>query len=135
MRPCIEAEFALLRGTFGEVQHAEEAGEDWFRLPSYAVPPGWQLDRVPAAAVPIAFLVKADYPTAAPYGFLTPAGFTFNGAPPQNTGGPPKPVPFAGNWLHFSWTAEEWRPATEPGKGSNLVAWCRSFAVRLREGI
>jgi hypothetical protein len=135
MRPRIEAELALLRGVYSAVEHAEEGGEDWFRLPTYATPEGWLVDGARAAAVPIAFLVKADYPGAAPYGFLTPTGLTFNGGAPQNTGQPPKPVPFPGNWLHFSWTAEDWRVAGDPRTGSNLVAWCRSFATRLREGV
>jgi hypothetical protein len=135
MRARIEAELALLRGVYGDVEHKEEGGEDWFRVPSYATPEGWLLNAVRAAVVPVAFLIKGDYPGAAPYGFLMPAGLTFNGAAPQNTAGPPKQVPFAGSWLHFSWTAEDWRPASEAGKGSNLVSWCRSFAGRLREGV
>jgi hypothetical protein len=135
MRARIEAELALHRAVYGRVEHAEADGEDWFRLPAYSGPPGWERGGEPVAVTPVSFLVKADYPGAAPYGFLVPAGMTFGGTAPQNTSGPPKPVPFAGDWLHFSWAVDDWKATGDPGRGSNLVAWCRSFATRLKEGV
>lgn len=134
MRPRIERELALLHQVYGAVDHLEEAGEDWFRLPRYVVPPGWQLGGKNIDHLPVAFLIKADYPGAAPYGFLLPRGVSFGSAAPKNTGDPPKPVPFPGEWLHFSWSVENWAATDDVNKGSNLVAWCRSFAVRLKEG-
>lgn len=134
MRPRIEQEMALLRQVYGEVGHVDEAGEDWFHLPHYPMPPGWHLGDKAVEDQPLAFLIKADYPGAAPYGFLTPKALNFNGTAPNETGDPPKPVPFPGEWVHFSWTVENWAAAGEVTKGSNLLAWCRSFAVRLREG-
>lgn len=134
MRPRMREEYEFLRARFGDVLHAEAGGEDWFQIPHYSLPDGWLVDGTRVDSIPVVFLVKADYPAAAPYGFLTPAGLTFGANAPQSTGAPPKEVPFAGRWLHFSWTVEEWRPAAELGKGSNLVAWCHSFAARLREG-
>lgn len=134
MRPRIEQELALLREAYGGVEHVEQAGEDWFRLPRYPVPAGWRVGDEPVDHLPVAFLVKGDYPGAAPYGFLLPRGVNFKGAAPSNTGNPPKPVPFTGEWLHFSWSVENWAASDDVRKRSNLIAWCRSFAVRLREG-
>lgn len=135
MRTRIEAELALLRAVYGDVEHAEADGEDWIRIPAYPVPPGWERGGEEVAITPVSFPVKADYPGTAPYGFLVPAGMIFGGSAPQDTAGPPKPVPFSGGWLHFSWTVDDWKATSDPGKGSNLVAWCRSFAVRLKQGV
>jgi hypothetical protein len=134
MRARIQGELDLLRAVYGAVEHAEAGGEDWFRIP-YGIPNGWLLNGTAVTEIPVAFLIKGDYPGGAPYGFLTPAGLTFRGAPPQSTGARPKPVPFPGDWLHFSWQPESgWQPSDDPPKGSNLVSWARSFAARLREG-
>jgi hypothetical protein len=135
MRLRIEQEFALLREAYGEVEHAEAAGEDWFRLPRYPVPTGWCIGETAVDAVPAVFLAKGDYPGSPPYGFLAPAGLNFNGTAPTNTGGPPKPPPFDGEWLHFSWTPENWAATADVRKGSNLLAWCRSFTERFKEGV
>ena len=134
MRPRIAQELDLLRRVYGDVQHIEEAGEDWFCLPGYPVPKGWQIDGHAVRSARVALLVKADYPSAAPYGFLMPAGITFEGSPPGSTGAPPKEVPFPGEWLHFSWAAEKWEAGSDACEGSNLVEWCGSFSVRLKEG-
>jgi hypothetical protein len=85
--------------------------------------------------MPVPFLVKGDYPGSPPYGFFTPAGLTFGESAPNNTGDPPVPPPFPGAWLHFSWTVENWAPTADVRKGSNLLAWCRSFGERLKEGV
>lgn len=135
MRLRIEQELALLCEVYSNVEHVEDGGEDWFKVPSYAIPAGWRIGEQTAEKVPVAFLIKADYPGAAPYGFLTPSGLNFDGKAPQNVGGPPKPLPFAGDWLHFSWTVQNWEASTEVHRGSSLVSWCRSFAVRLKEGV
>jgi hypothetical protein len=135
MRARIEDELKLLRAVYGTVEHAEAGGEDWFRISSYSIPQGWLLNGELVSKIPVVFLIKGDYPGGAPYGFLSPAGLTFGGKPPQSTGGPPKAVPFTGDWLHFSWQPESgWQPTNDPSKGSNLVSWARSFAARLREG-
>jgi hypothetical protein len=134
MRARIEQELALLRQQYGEVEHAEVAGEDWFKLSRYRMPEGWQIGDSVTTEIPIAFLIKADYPGSPPYGFLAPAGLNFKGTTPGSTGGPPKPPPFEGNWLHFSWSVENWAATSDVTKGSNLMAWCRSFGERLKEG-
>ena len=134
MRLRIEQELGLLREVYGDVGHEEEVGEDWFSLPHYPLPPGWRIGEATVAEVPVIFLVKADYPGSPPYGFLTPAGLNFNGAAPTSTGGPPKSPPFPGQWMHFSWEAQSWAATADVRKGSNLLAWCRSFAERFKEG-
>jgi len=117
MRPRIEQELALLRQHYGAVEHLEVVGEDWFKLPRYALPPGWRIGEKDMAEVSVSFLITAAHPGAAPYGFLAPAGLTFNGAAPGNTGGPPKPPPFAGEWMHFSWSPETWAATADVNKG------------------
>lgn len=134
MRPRIEQELVLLRQHYGEVEHAEVAGEDWFMLPRYSLPPGWRLGDRDVTEVAIVFLVTAGHPGAAPYGFLAPAGLTLNGAATANTGPPPKPPPFPGEWMHFSWSAETWAATADVNKGSNLLVWARGFAYRFKEG-
>jgi hypothetical protein len=134
MRPRIEQELALLRQHYPDVEHLEHAGEDWFRIPRYSFPAGWRIGDRQIESAPIVFRITAAYPSSEPYGFLTPAGINFNGAPPGNTGSAPA-VPFAGDWQHFSWAPDgSWVPTQEVRTGSNLLAWVRSFAHRLREG-
>lgn len=133
MRTRIKEELALLRQQYGEVEHIEVAGVDWFRLPRYPLPDGWQIGSEPVEEVPIAFPVPSAYPGSPPYGFLTPAGLNFKGATPGNPGSS-NPPPFEGNWMHFSWTVENWTATSDLRKGSNLLTWCRSFGERLREG-
>lgn len=134
MRPRIAQELDLLKRVYGDLEHIEEAGEDWICLPRYIVPKGWQISGQAVQSAPIAFLVKADYPGVAPYGFLMPASIAFEGTSPASTGVPPKQVPFPGEWLHFSWSALNWAAGSNPCQGSNLVEWCRSFSIRLKEG-
>lgn len=135
MRARMTAELALLREVYGDVEHVEEGGEDWFKIPPCPVPEGWLVGGAPCAAIPVVFLIKADYPGATPYGFMTPAGMSFKGRVPERTGGPPKKVPFAGEWMHFSWQCEDWQASNDPKKGSNLLTWVRSFFERLRQGV
>jgi hypothetical protein len=134
MRARIRDELALLQRYFGDVEHTEANGEDWFRIPRYAMPNGWRIGNVAAGAVPVCFLVKGNYPGDAPYGFLAPAVLNFKGTAPNNTGGPPSAPPFSGAWLHFSWSVENWAATADVCKGSNLLAWVRSFTVRFEEG-
>ena len=134
MRPRLAQELALLRQVYDDVQHIEEAGEDWICLPGYPMPNGWQIGGRTTRTAAVAILVKADYPGVAPYGFLMPSGIAFEGISPGSTGDPPKKVPFPGEWLHFSWSAEKWAPSSSVSNGSNLVDWCGSFSVRLKEG-
>ena len=134
MRPRIQDELGLLREVFSDVEHEPAGGEDWFRLPTYSLPEGWSVNGEPRNAVPIVFPIKADYPTNPPYGFLTPAGLTFKGERPQNTGAAPETVPFEGDWMLFSWYCKEWQESGEARQGSNLLIWCRSFAKRFSEG-
>ena len=134
MRPRIGDELALLRQVYGGIEHVEEAGEDWIYFPRYVAPAGLCLGDEAVEELPVACLIKADYPGEPPYGFLVPRNVNFKGVQPKNAGDPPKPAPFSGEWIHFSWTVENWAAASDVRKGSNLLAWCRSFAVRLGEG-
>lgn len=133
MRPRIAEELALLRERHEGVDHKEQAGEDWFKIPRYPFPPGWRIGNEPIEHAPIVFKIGAAYPTGEPYGFLAPAGINYKGSPPGNPGSSVAP-PFEGSWQHFSWAPDGWAPTTEVRKGSNLLAWVRSFTHRLKEG-
>ena len=133
MTPRITEELAHLREHY-DIVHDENGGEDWFHISSYPVPPGWRLGETLVAHLPVAFQVKPDYPAVAPYGFLVSKATSFGGGAPSNSGDPPAVPPFPGDWLHLSWTVENWEPRSAVRGGSNLVAWCRSFRVRFQEG-
>jgi hypothetical protein len=134
MRPRIEQELSLMREHYGDVAHAEAAGDDWFRLPRYLLGEGWRIGEAPVTEIPIVFFVTGAHPGAVPYGFLAPAGLNFKGTAPGSTGAPPKTPPFDGAWMHFSWSVENWAATSDIRKGSNLLAWARSFAHRFKEG-
>jgi hypothetical protein len=134
MRARLAEELDLLRHCYPDVEHKEVGGEDWFRLPRYAFPAGWEIGGNMIDTGAIVFKIGASYPIGEPYGFATPAGIAFKGAAPGNTGSPVSP-PFDGEWQHFSWAPDSsWAPNADPAMGSNLLAWTRSFAERLREG-
>ena len=134
MRLWIEQELAQLREFYPQIEHKEDGGEDWFRLPSYPFPPGWRIEDQEISDAPIAFKVVAAYPTAEPYGFAAPAGINFKGEPPKNTDSSII-FPFEGAWQHFSWAPDGWEPTNDVQKGSNLLRWVRSFSLRLEEGV
>lgn len=134
MRARIEMELALLTEFYPDIEHMEQAGEDWFRIPRYLFPEGWRIGDQPIDWAPIAFRISAAYPSGEPYGFLTPDGINFKGVLPGNTGSQAA-VPFEGTWQHFSWAPDgSWSSTHDVRTGSNLLNWARSFGNRLREG-
>ena len=134
MRPRIAEELALLQECYPDVEHKEHAGEDWFKLPRYLLPPGWRIGGEPIEMASVVFKVGAAYPMGEPYGFLAPAGINYKGSPPGNPGSSVAP-PFEGSWQHFSWAPDGcWVPTADVRKGSNLLVWARSFMQRLKEG-
>ena len=134
MRTRIQQELALLTTAYPVVKHAELNGEDWFLLPGYRLPAGWRIHQNAIESADLAFKLSAAYPTGEPYAFLLPSGINFKGQPPANAS-PTSGVPFPGDWIQFSWSPEgTWTPAAEAQDGSNILAWARSFAQRLKEG-
>ena len=133
MRPRLSAEFQLLRQVYAGAEHAEQGGEDWFRLPAYRFPPGWRLGECDIAEAPVAFKVVATYPAGEPYGFAVPMELNFEGATPQNAAASVT-TPFGETCRLFSWQPDGWFPTDDPRIGSNLLAWARSFVHRLKEG-
>jgi hypothetical protein len=135
MRPRISEELALLRETFGEVDHEEADGNDWFRINRYQFPSGWTKNGEPITVDEILFNAQTSYPTGDPYGFWTPTGLMFNGESPQNASEVDNTV-FGGRRLQFSWAPDgTWRPGSTIKDGSNLTDWAKSFAKRLAEGV
>lgn len=133
MRPRIQQEFAQLRDAYGDVEHVEQGGEDWFLLPRYGAPHGTRVGEEEVETIPLAFRVKPNYPAGAPYAFLVPRDITLSGSAPRNASAAPS-APFPGAWLQVSWQPVRWEPTNDVRKGSNLLVWCRSFATRLEEG-
>lgn len=134
-RARISEELALLQNNWGSVEHIHADGEDWFKIARYPLPAGWRIADEAKAEIPVVFLVTAAHPGAQPYAFLAPAGLNFNGRAPSNTGAAAKQPPFEGNWIQFSWSPENWSTTSDVHKGSNLLAWSRSFGHRFREGV
>lgn len=126
----IDAELSLIRTRYPDVDYAE-AG-DWVRVPSYALPEGWN-----RSATDVAFQIPTGYPGVPPYGIYVPSGLRFQGARPDNYTEPASAqLPYAGNWAMFSWQPAdgEWRATTDLRNGSNLMNWIIGFGVRFKEG-
>lgn len=128
MTARIEAELALLRTRYAQVDHVEAKGLHWFRVEPLKTPAGWA-----PPAIPVTFSVTQGYPGVAPYGFYVPIGLSLNGAPPKEHP-PPHPPPFEGAWRFLSWQAEGWRATANVKGGSNLWDWVRTFVRRFEEG-
>ena len=133
MRVRIKQEFVQLKEYYPEIVYKESAGEDWFQIPCYSYPAGWRVQNEAIEVAPIVFKVVSSYPTGEPYGFCVPAGINFNGTPPSNSGSI-SGVPFDGAWIQLSWSPNGWAPTSNARAGTNLLAWVRSFAQRLKEG-
>ncbi|PMS29881.1 hypothetical protein B0G57_14113 [Trinickia symbiotica] len=133
MRDRLAAEFELLKGEYADAEHLEHNGEDWFRLPQYRCPPGWQLGEHDTGVVPVTFKIAANYPVGEPYGFAVPMEFSFRGAVPTNAAATVTP-PFGDTWRLFSWAPDGWFASDDLHKGSNLLRWANSFHQRLLEG-
>jgi hypothetical protein len=132
MRSRVASEIALLKAAYPRIQHQEAGGEDWFLIPSYGYPAGWN-----RRSSPVCFRALAGYPAATPYGFWVPRGARFKHEAPNNydeTASEP-PFPLTQGWGRFSWAPDSgWSPLDDPTRGSNLLQWARSFRRRLEEG-
>lgn len=128
MTPRIDAEVALLRDRFPELQYKRELG--WVLIPEYGTFEGWS-----PQPMPVAFQINRSHPTAKPYGFYVPSDSRYKDVGPQNfKGKPDTQAPFEGDWGLLSWTPEQWEPSSEIHAGSNLFNWVMSFSRRFREG-
>ena len=124
----IQQELALLRGPYPELEYREEGR--WVLLPAYPLPEGvWK-----QMEVSLAVQFPAGFPGNAPYGFHV-------GPPPElKAGGKINNIttssqpPFAGTWLKFSWSMQEWRPTADLRSGSNMLNFILTIERRLEEG-
>ena len=129
MSTRIEAELALLRQQYRQVDYLFSGAMHWFRVHALKVPEGWSQGEIAAV-----FTVTEGHPGVEPYGFFVPKGLTKGGKPPSEHPAPHSP-PFEGNWRFLSWNPVGWQPTADISSGSNLWAWVRTFAHRLREGV
>lgn len=133
MSPRVEKELALLRQRWPDLESAENASGCWARLPSYAVPPGWN-----EREVEVAFRIPGEAATQ-PYGFyVRPALLVMTGgntAQPSNYTNPAsEQPPFGDGWAMFSWSPlNGWHPQDDVVKGDNMAHFARSFVDRLIE--
>ena len=132
MHERIDAEIGLIRRRFPEARFVPEGL--WVFIPSYPIPdPRW----VPRTT-DVAFQILPGHPGTRPYGFYARAGLRWEGALPRNYTEPAQNrPPLDGAWGLFSWQPADgqWRPTADIQKGSNLLNWVESFAVRFREGV
>ena len=128
MTERIREELNLIQQAFPNLVYVEEGR--WVCLISYPLPDGWN-----RAATDVAFQIGDGYPTTPPYGFYVHSGIKFEGATPNDyTDTVSYEPPFEGTWGQFSWTPNEWKPAGDVRRGSNLLKWSRGFADRFQEG-
>ena len=127
MNVRITDEIALLRRHYDSVDHAEDAGQHWFRVSGFRTPASWS-----PTVISVVFSVTQGYPGAAPYGFYVPSDLAYQGNAPFPDA--PSSPPFSGRWAFLSWQPVGWHPTQQIADGSNLWAWVRSFRARLEEG-
>ena len=95
MHERIEAELALVRQRFPEVEHMEEGC--WFRVPSYPLTESWN-----RSETDVAFQIAPGYPRATSLRILRPSGILFQGDAPKSYTEPASAQPpFGGVWVSF----------------------------------
>jgi hypothetical protein len=129
MNARIEAELALLRQHFRQIDYLSAGGMHWFQVHALRTPDDWS-----PAEIRAAFAVTEGHPGAEPYGFFVPKDLAKGGKPPSEHPAPNQP-PFDGDWRFLSWNPVGWQAAADVATGSNLWGWVRSFPHRLREGV
>lgn len=120
-------ELELLRARYPDLEYREADG--WVRIPVYRLPEGvWNVE-----SCEVAFRFP-ELPGQPPYGFLVRPGLELKEGGQPNNYTPGVETPFGPGWGQFSWTPDEWRPASTVQLGSNMFTWVESFGNRLREG-
>jgi hypothetical protein len=89
MNARIEAELALLRQHYQQVDYLAAHAMHWFRVHALKMPEGWSHTDIPAV-----FGVTEGHPGVQPYGFFVPKCLTKGGKPPSEHPAP-HPPPFA----------------------------------------
>jgi hypothetical protein len=129
MQERVNVEIELLKKRFPKLEVRPDL---WCRIPVYRLPQGiWNVDEVE-----LAFQIPEQLPGQQPYGFWVKPSLTLKdgGAPGNFSAG--VTTPFGDNWGQFSWAPEAWAPSPDIAtitKGTNMVNFVESFAVRLRE--
>ena len=129
MEERVAAEIVLLKSVFPKLEIRDDL---WCRFPRYRLPGGiWT-----ARFVQLAFQIPPGLPGMQPYAFwvhpsiqLTSGATVGNYSAGVTTG-------FGAEWGQFSWAPEVWTPAADVAeitKGTNMVNFVESFAVRLSE--
>jgi len=130
MTERVSKEIHLLRTKYPDLEVSPDG--NWVMLHKYPLSSGWSKD-----LTDIVFQIPVSYPGSPPYGILTPSRLLFDGLQPDNyvqaSGNIP---PFSGEWWIFSWQPAdgEWKPGSEPIRGSNLLNWVMGFKTRFQEG-
>jgi hypothetical protein len=119
-------ELRLLHHCWPSLVHAE--GTNWCQIPGFTLPPGWN-----RTTVDVAFQIPAALPGQEPYAFWVRGGIVLaSGALPTNYNFPDS-TPWGDQWGKFSWSLNPWAPGAQPGDGTSMIDFVRSFTGRLQE--
>lgn len=129
----VDAELALLRTIFPNLECAVVDDVHWVRIPKYPLPAGWSFAGEKCTHAELAFRIPTQAGQA-PYGFVVrPAIVLSSGATPGAYSASVT-TPWGTDFAQFSWSpAEAWIPKTDITAGSNMLDFARSFIDRLSE--
>lgn len=129
MSERLPEELELLRTAFPDLEHRNDGGRDWVRIPSYSLPPGlWS-----RTAVEVAFEIPPQVGQA-PYGFYVRPGLTLASDAPPDRYTSSAATPWGSDWGKFSWSPMSWTPKADIRAGANMLNFARSVADRFAEG-
>lgn len=125
----VEANLALLRTAYPDLDHAVFDGVHWVRIPAHPLP---ELFTVRSAEV--AFRIPAQ-PGEAPYGFWVRPGLTLVSGATINNYSYPTSTGWGTDWGQCSFSpVGAWQPKADVRAGPNMLNFARGIADRLREG-
>ena len=118
----LDLEMQLIRSHYPEVEL--HSFPYWIRIPNWRIPETiWDRD-----TVSLCLQIPENLPGQAPYGFyVAPADLRTKDGSNPDSAQLASDTPFGGTWLKFSWAAQDWRPAADLKKGSNLLNFLNSI--------
>lgn len=125
----VEANLALLRAAYRDLEHTVVDGVHWIRIPVYPIP---GLFTVRSAEV--AFRIPSQ-PGEAPYGFWVRPGLALVSGATISNYSYPTTTGWGTDWGQFSLSpVGVWQPKADVQAGPNMLHFARGIADRLREG-
>src|SRR5690348_16554544 len=116
----LDAELALLRTSFPDLDYEFADDVHWVRIPSYPLPSGWSFAGEPCTHVELAFRIPTQ-PGQAPYGFLVRPAVELSTGVTPGAYSPNVATPWGAGFAQFSWSpVGTWIPKTELTAGANM---------------